>query len=72
MSSSIQPPGRSGSAQRSSTSSNAVSIRISYRGIILRSDRVTRSPSSGRIPRSNGDHQPISPGRSGIGNTPAR
>ena len=36
----------------------------------LRSERVIRSPSSGRIARSNGEYQPIKPSRMGIGNTP--
>ncbi len=45
-------------------------MRISYRGSILRSDRLTRSPSSGSTPRCNGEYQPISRAGAGIGKTP--
>ena len=51
--SSIQPPSRAGSAQPATTSANAVSTRISKRRADWRSDRVTRSPSSGSTPRSH-------------------
>ena len=33
----------------------------------LRSERLTRIPSSGRMARSSGEYQPISPGCAGIG-----
>ena len=46
------PTGRAGSAQASTTSSKAVSTRISNRARTARSDRETRSPSSGSTPRS--------------------
>ena len=59
MSPSIHPPERRGSAQAATTSSKAVSTRISNRRADLRSDLVTRSPESGSTPRSSGDHQAI-------------
>ena len=62
MSPSIQPPLRAGSAQPATTSSKAESIRISKRADDCRSERLTRSPSSGSTPRCSGDHQP-----SGVG-----
>ena len=50
----IQPCGRRGSPQRSITSRNRVSKRTSNLAQLLRSDRLTRSPSSGRMPRGSG------------------
>ncbi len=78
MSSSIQPPVRSGSAQPATTSANAVSTRSSKWWADCRIERLTRSPSSGSTPRGSGDHHAISaeprmPGRStAIGNRPRR
>ncbi len=67
----IHPPSRRGSAQAATTSSNAVSTRTSKRRHDARSDRLTRSPSSGITPRGSGDHQPTGPRRrrNGIGNS---
>src|SRR5215218_196606 len=70
--SSIHPPARRGSAQPSRTASKWESTRISYRDCILRSDRETRSASSGMTPRASGEYQPISPRLTGIGKTPLR
>src|SRR5512132_1134779 len=36
----------------------------------LRNERLIRSPSSGKIARSSGEYQPMSPGCAGIGNAP--
>ena len=54
----IQPFSRDGSAQPRITVAKQVSMRISKRRALRRSDVVTRSRSSGRIPRGSGDHQP--------------
>ena len=74
MSGSIQAPWRDGSAQPATTSANAVSTRISKCFADWRIDRVTRSRSSGRMPRSTGDHHAIASAISGsrIGNSPCR
>ena len=48
---SIQPSGRSGSAQPATTSANAVSTRISKCSHDWRSERETRRPSRGSTPR---------------------
>ena len=68
-------PAGAGRRSRATTSSYAVSTRISNRRQAARSDRLTRSPSSGSTPRGSGDHHPIGPRRwptTGIGNSPAR
>ena len=71
---SIQPSGRSGSAQPATTSSNALSTRISKCLQDWRSERETRIPSRGSTPRRAGDHQCIGSCRPGpgIGNMPER
>ena len=66
-------PAASGRRRPRTTSSYAVSTRISKRRQATRSDRLTRSPASGSTPRGSGDHQPTAPRRdTGIGNSPAR
>jgi hypothetical protein len=61
-----------GSAHASITSSNAVSTRISNREHDRRSDRLTRSPSTGRMARGSGDHHRMGPSPGDIGNRPLR
>ncbi len=74
ISGSIQPLSRRGSAQASSTSSNAVSTRISKSRAERRSDRDTCIPRTGSTPRRTGLHQYIGSPRvpDGIGNMPRR
>ena len=71
--SSIQPSGRRGSPHARITASKQVSTVTSKRRHDRRSDRLTRRPSSGMIPRGSGDHQASGPPRSmRIGNNPCR
>src|SRR5258708_10791244 len=70
----IHPSSRNGSAQPRTTSAKQVSMRISNRRALWRIERVTRRPSSGRMPRGSGDHQASIPGRprASIGKMPRR
>ncbi len=70
----IQPSSRDGSAQARITRPKLVSTRTSNRRALCRIDFVTRSPSSGTMPRGSGDHQPITPGMpvTSIGKMPRR
>ena len=68
----IHPPGRRGSAQRTITSAKRVSWRTSKRAMLRRSERDTRSPSSGMTARGSGENQAMLRRPSGIGNSPVR
>ena len=57
----IQPSSRDGSPQARITSVKQVSTRTSNRFALCRIDFVTRSRSSGTMPRGSGDHQPSLP-----------
>ena len=69
----IHPSGRSLRPHSATTSSKAVSMRISKSRADLRSERDTRSPSSGSTPRSTGENHPSSSlsDATGIGKRPA-
>jgi hypothetical protein len=68
----IHPSSRAGSAHARMTSAKQVFVRISNRRALCFIDRVTRNPSSGRIPRGFGDHQARTPGsaRASMGKIP--